>query len=369
MLVISQAPPPTHGSTIMTKILLEVLAEDGWRTHLVDRRFSRAVGQVGAFSLRKVLAVPSLVLRLVLAVTRRPAVCIFFCTNRPFSFLVDLCLGEVLRLFRVPTVNYIHTSGYRDLAARGALWRSLVRRLLSHGDRTVCLAESLIQDVEPFVRQGSTVVISNTIDAPATATVDRAPKTEAPRPEQLVLFLSNLLEEKGADVFVDMAIALCDRSPDLTFALVGQDGDQLLADDLRRRVALSGHGDRVKFLGARFGAEKWAVLAQAQLLVFPSRYRFEAQPLTIIEAFSHGVPVVASDVGAIREMVNDENGYLLPEPTAREAVRAVELLFGDSARRRRSSDGARKTFLARHSRQVFQKAWRDIMSSVQEGAS
>lgn len=364
VVVISQVPPPTHGSTIMTKILLDVLAESGRQTRLVDRRFSRAVNEVGSLSLRKIIAVPSLVIRLVVAVIRRPDACIFFCTNRPFSFLVDVAMGEVLRMFRVRTINYIHTSGYADLAARGRLWRHLVRRLLSHGAKTVCLANALVADIAPFVGGRPILVIANTADGhPGELDV---PRTNMNGP---ILFLSNLLEEKGADVFVDMAILLCNRSDRLTFALVGAPADQALADDLQLRVERSGHGSRIQFLGPRFGPEKWDVLAGAQLLVFPSRYRFEAQPLTIIESLSVGVPVVASDVGAIGEMIGPENGRLLPETTVDEAVRAVSLLTSDPEEWRRASDGARRAFDSKYSRAAFRTSWEKAIESVQEGVA
>lgn len=277
-------------------------------------------------------------------------------------------LAEVLRLFRVPTINYIHTSGYRDLASRGRVWRWLVRRLLAQGASTVCLAESLSADVRPFVGARPIAVIPNTIDErPAVDFHDARPASGAMDSGE-VLFLSNLLADKGADVFVDMAIALCQLSGQLTFALVGQPADRALVHELQERVAQSGYASRVKFLGPMYGAQKWNVLARAQLLVFPSRYRFEAQPLSIIEAFSVGVPVIASDVGAISEMVSSENGRLLSQPTVDEAVRAVSLLTSDPMRRQVASDGARRTFATRHSREAFQTAWRNVIKSVQKGA-
>src|SRR5690606_17277143 len=85
VVVISQLPPPTHGSTLMTKVFLEVLDDLGIEWRLVDRRFSRTVGEVGSFKLRKVGAAAGLVTRLLTRLLRRrPAACIFFVTTRPF---------------------------------------------------------------------------------------------------------------------------------------------------------------------------------------------------------------------------------------------------------------------------------------------
>jgi glycosyltransferase involved in cell wall biosynthesis len=353
IVVISQLPPPTHGSTIVTKILIDVLGRLEEPVQLVDRRFSTTVGEVGSLSLHKVLAVPSLLWRLLVALSGRPSMCIFFCTNRPFSFLVDVMLGEALRLFRVPTVNYIHTRGYSELAARGVVWRILVSRLVGNAKRTVCLSPTLVSDVAEYVDASSISVIRNTAEVPVPL-----PQRSVDGP---VLFLSNLLAEKGADVFVDMAILLCARSAELTFALVGSSADPGLTDALKRQVRDAGLGDRIRFEGPLFGQEKWNRLAQSRLLVFPTRYRFEAQPLTIIEAFSCGVPVVASDVGAIGELVNSSNGELLDEVTGEEAAAVVLKLLGDEPRLRAVSLGARASFERDHSLSVFTAAWASVI--------
>lgn len=361
VVVISQVPPPTHGSTLMTRILLEVLTEAGIATKLVDRRFSRFVGEVGVLSLRKLAAVPSLVGRLTAAVMGARRTCVFFCTNRPFSFLVDVLLGEVLRVFRVPTVNYIHTTGWTTLARRGRIWKALVRRLLSHAERTVCLGESLVTDIAPFVGGKPISIIPNTIEV---RSIDVPHGRRAEGNEGDVLFLSNLIEEKGADIFVDMAISLCNKYADVNFALVGQVADFELVDELRRRIAESGHGARVQLLGPKYGDEKWQVLSDARLLVFPSRYRFEAQPLTIIEAMSVGVPVVASDVGAIGEMISDENGFLLSTVSAQAAVEAVVTFIDQPARRKEASLAAKRTYESKYSREAFRSAWMQVLKAT-----
>jgi glycosyltransferase involved in cell wall biosynthesis len=336
----------------MTKILLEVLTEAGCAPLLVDRRFSRTIDEVGSFSARKIISAPLLALRLVKALLRRPRLCVFFCTNRPFSFLVDVVLGEILRLFRTPTVNYIHTRGYAALAERGRIWRFLVGRLLGGATTTVCLGGELLAELLTFVQEDSIVIIGN------TAEVSPSDLNGRERERGHILFLSNLLEEKGADVFVEMAIELCGQRRDLRFSLVGATADPSLTDRLRARVAGLGLSERIVFHGPAIGAAKWEVLTSAEVLVFPTRYRYEAQPLTLIEALSVGVPVVASDVGAIGEVVFDDvNGRLLETVTVKSVVEAVLDVVGETATSDRLAAGALDTYNRHHSRAVFSANW------------
>jgi glycosyltransferase involved in cell wall biosynthesis len=363
ILVISQLPPPTHGSTVITKVFLDVLEQAGFRTRLVDRRFSRGIGDVGGFTLRKVLAAPGLALRLLGAARQtKSRECVFFCTNRPFSFLVDVVLSEILRARKIRTINYLHTRGYGKLAARGRVWSFLVKRLLKNAELTVCLSDDLRRDVLPMVGSRPVLVIPNT---PWVADDDGIVPE---RVENRVLFLSNLLTEKGADIFVDAAVSVCGAHPTATFAIAGPTADASFTRQLKERVAASGHADRIDFIGEVQGPTKWRCFRTADVLVFPSRYRYEAQPLTIIEAFREGTPVIASRVGAIHELVRQgQNGVLLEENDPTHATDAILAVLGSPTLRESLGAGARATYDESYSREAFTSAWVDAIEVFRSG--
>lgn len=95
-------------------------------------------------------------------------------------------------------------------------------------------------------------------------------------------------------------------------------GDGPLLKEMRVLAGRLGIGERVRFLGARKDvAER---LAMAQIFVLVSNW--EGFPLSILEAMRAGLPVVATDVGGIREaVIDDESGFLVPRKHA-EALRA-----------------------------------------------
>jgi hypothetical protein len=105
VVVISQLPPPVHGSTLMTRAFLDALDTKSIPWRLIDRRFSRTIGEIGRFSPRKVAEGLGLILRLGGAVARRrPQVVVLFATTRSFSFLIDWAVSELLGSFRVPVI-------------------------------------------------------------------------------------------------------------------------------------------------------------------------------------------------------------------------------------------------------------------------
>lgn len=352
IVVISQLPPPFHGSTLMTRVLLETASVLGYKPRLVDRRFSRNVGEVGRLSLGKLLAAPALVMRLIAALFRqRPRIVVFFVTNRPGSFLVDWTLSEVLRAFGVRTIAYVHTQGFKALSARGGAWPTLVRRTLGSANTIVCLSATLESDVIPFCEGIRIVSIPNTPPdtAPALQAVRNSPAGSK------VVFLSNLIAEKGIDEFIALAQSGVGRSRGATFVAAGAPLSEHQLANLRATA-----GDWVDILGKVDAREKWALLDGACLLAFPSRYPFEAQPLVILEAMSLGIPVVAYDIGGIRDIVLDGVTGRLIEPTMTlEFQTAVDSILSSENIRKRMSAASIKMFTERYSLKAYQEAWRE----------
>lgn len=330
VVVISQLPPPIHGSTVMTKTFLQTLDKLGHDWRLVDRRFSTSVAEVGKFSLRKLASAAWMPFRLLHTMASfKPDVVVLFATNRTLSFIVDWALSEVLRWFPARRINYLHTIGFKCLADRGRAFGWLVARLLGSAETTVCLGPTCAKDLTGWVDESRIVFIPNTVVDHPNALTERDPDASP-----LVLYLSNLIPEKGAETFVDLAIELAPALPDATFVVAGATADRTFTDTLLAKVTTAGLSSHVQFAGAITDQrKKWRLLSDASVLVFPSTYKYEAQPLTILEALSVGTPVVAYDVGGIRDVLRDgADGRLLPIGDMLGMLKAVRSLARAAAR-------------------------------------
>ena len=342
----------------MTRTLIETLESLGHTWSLVDRRFSTSVAEVGVFNFRKLASAAWMPFRLFSAMFRfRPQIVVFFATNRTYSFLVDWVLSELLRRFDAKVVLYLHTVGFEEIADRGRLWARLVERLLSSGDTVVALGPSLASDVSRWVDEAHIAFVANTASEPPDEL--RQPDPDAPA---MVLYLSNLIPEKGADVFVDTALELMQKDPDLRFVLAGAPTDQDFTALLTGKVTSSSDSSRFVFVGAVTDAvRKWELLREASVLAFPSTYPFEAQPLTILEALSVGTPVVAFDVGGIRDVIRDGIDGTLVQAGNRAAFEASLLrVLAD-----RHEEGLRRKiycgYKERFSRSAFERSWASVL--------
>jgi glycosyltransferase involved in cell wall biosynthesis len=132
-----------------------------------------------------------------------------------------------------------------------------------------------------------------------------------------VITVANLRQEKGHDTLIDAASIVLQRRPDAEFQIVGSGP---LRSVLERQVHERGLGDRVRFLGERTDVP--ALLSSSDLFVLPSRS--EASPNSVLEAMAAGLPIVATRVGGVPELIRSGVTGVLIEPGAPENLaRAV----------------------------------------------
>lgn len=166
-------------------------------------------------------------------------------------------------------------------------------------------------------------------------------RPDAGRPEdgrrQLVLGVGRASRVKGTDLFLQVAHQVGRDGADVTFRWLG---DGPLLPRLRRHTRRS--ATRTEFVGNVRDTEPH--FRDAALVLIPSRR--ESFSRVAVEALSHGVPVVASDVGGLPEAVGP--GGVLVEPTADALVQAVRDLLHEPQRRhefgRAGQDWVRERF-------------------------
>jgi glycosyltransferase involved in cell wall biosynthesis len=130
-------------------------------------------------------------------------------------------------------------------------------------------------------------------------------RTYAERPRRIAT-VACLREEKRLDVLIEASARVLARYPDAEFLIAG---DGPCRDELLELARRAGVVDRVRFLGHRDDVPGF--LADADVFVLPSRS--DASPNSIIEAMASGLPVIASAVGGIPEIVDhDKTGWLVP---------------------------------------------------------
>lgn len=354
--LVSQLPPPTHGSSIMTKVLLDTLTEGGREVRLLDKRLSGSISEVGQISVRKFFRGISLLFRAIFfARSIRHGTCIVYTANKLFPALLDACIVALLRCNKVKVVAYVHTSGYSKFARSSLLGGAAVRYSFSRCAAVVVLDDGMKAEMEELCHPHLSYVIPNTPDNVAGGRLSAKSST--------VLFMSNFIPAKGLHDFVALARSLSPEFPDVRFQAAGAISDQNYYDRLALEIDELVSKGKFTWLG-QLGNEKWQTLSAARLLVFPSTYPLEAQPLTIIEAMSQGAVVVAYRTGGIASLIEDGGGVVVE--TYDELTRQVRALLSDSDELTRRGERLAAQYALHHSRETYAASWMDLLKIVEK---
>lgn len=214
------------------------------------------------------------------------------------------------------------------------------RMLMAGTDHVIVSAESVrdfyIDQVHADARRVS--VIYNAVDwSQLNATATRAQLLASigvPADAPIITIIARLTEQKAHRVLFDAMAA----TPGLRQARLLVVGGGELADELQQRAVQQGIAARVHFLGAR--RDLGNLLGATDVFVMPSLW--EGLPLSMVLAMGAGLPVVATRVAGIPEVVRHDETGLLVEPGQSESLgQALAALVDDAALRRRLGDAAR----------------------------
>lgn len=146
--------------------------------------------------------------------------------------------------------------------------------------------------------------------------------------------IGRLLPYKGVDVFVAALRMLADRGMPAPAVIGGEGvGAELVPDGVPRLELVPGHVSDEEYA---------AIIDRCSAVVLP--YREATQSGVLAHAFAAGRPVIATDVGALPEYVDETNGYLVPPGDAAALAEAIATHVGDAERARELAAGARLTW-------------------------
>ncbi|MEM0129651.1 MAG: glycosyltransferase family 4 protein [Thermoplasmata archaeon] len=170
------------------------------------------------------------------------------------------------------------------------------------------------------------------------------------------------LAQKGLDVLID-AVARVSRVVPVRLDLAGDDWGAVPA--IARQVHRLGLGDRVRWAVSPTAEAIAEAYARADVFVLASR--FESFPRVLVEALAEGLPIVATRVGGVEELVGTGGAALLVPPGDPDALaRAIAEVAADPERRRRMAEAARAR-AGRYAWETIVPRYLALFAAVSEG--
>jgi glycosyltransferase involved in cell wall biosynthesis len=348
VVVVGPLPPPYHGVAVMTRTIVASLSALGALAAHLDTRDPRPIATIGRLDARNVLLGLRHAGKLhqILRADRHAEVLLPI-SQGTWGFLRDAVLILVTRLHRRRLVLHLHGGGLTEFYGQSS-WpmRWLLRAVFSQAAEAWALTPGLRAQFHGLLPPSRVKCVANVVDD--TLLGERADtRPDLPRHGLRVLFLSNLLPDKGCFDVVAAVGLLDGKASGWEVRLAGQ-GEDAVADRLRRAIAdlPPGVAD-VRVVGAVDDGTRASQYRWADVFLYPTRYPPEGQPLVLLEAMAAGLPIVTTGKGGIRDTVRHEvEGLLVPEGDIRGIGRALYRLASDVALRASLGHSARRRYEA-----------------------
>lgn len=324
ILFLGPLPPPTHGFSAINAAMLARLKEEG--TVIIFNRTTQA--NHSKSSVKILLSWLKLVIDF-----------IFIAPKKPTSFYAGLSGGNgqildipfflVARIFKIKT--YIHHHSFAYLNKKTYL-AAMCMKILS-GARHIALCQEMADSISRNYKipKSQVIVLSNSAFLPPLKHQPTQNQINATTDIIKVGFLSNITAEKG--IFDFFAVVRRAAALGLSYeAEIAGPVDPNILDRFKHELSTL---PRVKHLGPLYGVDKQQFFQRIDLLLFPTRYANEAEPVTLHEALQAGTAVVATQRGCIGGMLPDHCGAALPaDAFETQALKALqELIELDPAQR------------------------------------
>jgi len=240
------------------------------------------------------------------------------------SFWRKSVVCRMARLTGRPYLLHLHGGGFERFYHEecGPLARRIVRSVLAHAALVLAVSEEWRIALKRICPEAKVEVLPNAVALPPRDRLPGGPRA-AGTPRR-ILFLGQLHAEKGVLDLVRAFAAIASRFPRTALVCAGH-GAASPVESLAHELGVA---SSVQCPGWLHSEAKSRALAEADLFVLPSYT--EGLPMALLEAMSWGVPVIASPVGGIPQVIRDEeNGLMVPAGDVEGLSRALARLLAD----------------------------------------
>lgn len=376
------------GQRLASEIVIQGLQERDWNVHSIrlpalERKITNQ-----RLNTNVLKAIPVLLNAWLQVLRLKPEYVLYVSLGQTKFSMMREGIPFVLRYFlnnrKTTGIISLHGSNlmtwqYKDLEAK------LLRIISSVANLVSVLGPSQVAQLEKLgINPDKISVVDNTclIDRLSIVSIKQK-HTQILTPERPlnILFLSNLLEEKGYIQFVEAASILSkeikETHRNLNFILCGKtifsnnlnlrfpDGE-IAQNWIKHQVEEINQSPQIslQWIDGALGSQKRALFHQAHIFVFPSQYKTEAQPLVLLEALASGCTVLTSRIGEIPSTVNEQTAFFLRDCSPQTLAQSITEIANDEVQRTTLAINGVNLFQSRFSYQQHINRWEDLLKQL-----
>jgi glycosyltransferase involved in cell wall biosynthesis len=355
-------PPPVHGASIVGKyIQSSTLINQQFCTHFINLATATKLTDSGNGGIKKIVGLLKIQLKIISALLHRKYdLCYVTLNSSGPAFYKELLIVTLLKVFRQKLIYHFHNKGVTRNNKNKI--NHLLYRFVFKNSRCIVLSPKLIYDIQPYVDSKNVFYCVNGI----SAIEDKIANMPLRKKSHVcsLLFLSNMLVEKGVLVLLDGCRLLKEKGLSFTCHFVGGWGD-ISEETFNSIVKKSNLSDVVRAHGPKYNQEKSQFYTNADIFILPTFYRNEVFPLVLLEAMQHGIAIVSTPEGGIPDIVIEEQtGFLVPQRDVQALAKKIELLILNPELREKMGIEGKKRFENLFTIEKFEKNFAGILKKA-----
>lgn len=234
----------------------------------------------------------------------------------PFIFTSKICFKKI--------VIHVHGNYLNTMYSKANVIKKRISKLiLSQANKGIVLSESLRKNLKPFLKDKDIYVVHNFFEDELINNVEEKIKNKS-LDNLKILYLSNLMEEKGVFDFLEALQILKEKSIKFNARIAGN-------IDVRHKSKVYEYLDKLKreveYLGVVRGKEKKELLLWSNIFVFPTYYKMEGQPIALIEAMATGNVILTTQHAGIPDVISIKNGIFIDKKSPKDIVEKLQFVY------------------------------------------
>lgn len=339
ILLLGKLPPPIMGPAIATQIILNSQLNEDFNIVHLDTRMNKEVATMGRWSFSKLFRSVAIYFEFFGLVRKyQPSISVVPISQTTMGFLKDtpfIWLGKMMSkkvLIQLRGSNFLNWIGTTNSVTKRIVYLTLKKCI-----GVIVLGNNLKYLFENYFEKEQVHVVPN------GANYDLMSKQSE---ELTILYLANFLPSKSFDDVLQAMVILKEKGiSNVKFQAAGAwDNDSFKEKCIS--IIEENKLDNVTLFSPQSGREKMQLFANADIFVFCPKMP-EGHPWVMVEAMANGLPIIATDQGAIVESVKDGvNGFIVPPESPEIIAEKLEKLINDQLLREQFSKKSKEHYNA-----------------------
>lgn len=349
-------PPPIHGAAIMGRYIHDSLTiNQAFDCCYLNLTLAKSLQDIGKGGIHKFIDFIRQLWNIRKKVkTFQPNLCYVTPNAKGGAFYKDFVVVMMLKMMGQKVVVHYHNKGVATRQNR--LLDNWLYQHFFKGLKVILLAEPLYKDICKYVDRKDVYFCPNGI--PIQKNLPHRINHEGFN----ILFLSNMMEEKGVWDLIDACRILKEKGKSFHCHFVGKWSD-ISEISFEQKIQQLDLKNYISAYGAKYGEEKIMFFQKADIFVFPTHN--ETFGLVLLEAMEYEIPCISTNEGGVSTVIEDgKTGFVVEKKNPKILAEKIETLMENPELCKPMGMAGREKLISEFTLEKFEHKLRDILQEI-----